>query len=227
MSFARPSSNLGRLTAFARALHADCSGLALIEFAYALPFLTTLGLYGGEIANYATVKTRINQTALQLADNASRIGENGVIKDIKIYESDINDILTGASYSAADLNLATRGRIIISSLTQNTSGGQWIQWQRCGGSLNYVSSYGKQDDGKTGTGFAGMGATGKEIKSAANTAVIFVEIAYTYQPLFTNKWLPGPAQITAVGAFNVRDDRDLTQVYQQNGVAPSKCPWNP
>lgn len=206
-----------------RRLKGDCSGLAMIEFAYSLPLLTIAGLYGAELANYATVKTRISQTAMEVADNASRIGENGVLQNIKIYESDINDLFTGAVYSDKDLGFAANGRIILSSLTQNSDGGQWIQWQRCAGSLSYNSSYGTAGDGATGTGFTGMGPSGNKITAAPDTAVMFVEIAYRYQPLFTNAWVPGPTLMTSIAAFNVRDDRDLTQVYQQTGVTPSSC----
>ena len=214
------------LTGFRRTFRhflADTSGLALIEFAYSLPVLTTVGLYGAELANYATVKMRISQTALKVADTASRIGENGVLQDIKIYESDVNDVFTGAEYAGRDLDIEDNGRIILSSLTQNSDGGQWIQWQRCAGNLSYSSTYGNEDDGATGTSFPGMGPSGEEITSAAGTAVMFVEIAYTYQPLFTSSWVPGPTQITAIAAFNVRDDRDLTQIYQKSGVTPSAC----
>lgn len=215
----------GKIRRLMERLRADRSGMALVEFAYSLPLLTAVGLYGAEVANYATVKMRISQTALALADNASRIGENGVLQDIKIYESDINDILTGATYSDADLNLAGNGRVILSSLTQNSSGGQWIQWQRCTGALtSHASSYGDQGDGITGTSFPGMGPTGKEITASSGTAVMFAEIAYTYQPLFSDAWIPGPTVMTAIAAFNVRDDRDLTQVYPTTGVTASTCP---
>lgn len=200
----------------------DRSGLALVEFAYSLPLLTAVGLYGAEVANYATVKMRISQTALNLADNASRIGENGVLQDIKIYESDINDIFTGAEYANRDIDLATNGRMILSSLQQNGSGGQWIAWQRCDGSLSYSSSYGVQGDGATGTSFPGMGPS-EPIKAASGTAVMFVEIAYTYQPLFSEAWIPGPEVMSAIATFNVRDDRDLSQVYPTTGVTASTC----
>jgi len=204
-------------------LRADCSGLALMEFAFSLPIFMGAGLYGAELANYATVKMNVSQTALALADNASRIGENGVLQDIRIYESDINDLFIGADYSNRKLNLATNGRIILSSLTQNSSGGQWIQWQRCTGALSHASSYGNAGDGAVGTSFAGMGPASSRITAAADTAVMFVEVAYRYQPLFTDAWLPGPEIITAVGAFNVRDDRDLTQIYTESGVTASTC----
>lgn len=217
------SSRLSPFFRRMRTLPHDTGGLALIEFAYSLPFLTAIGIYGAELANYATVKMQISQVALHVADNASRIGENGVLQDIKIYESDINDLFTGAEMQAGDRDLATNGRIILSSLTRNGSGGQWIQWQRCDGALDHDSTYGEEGDGATGTSFQGMGPTGNKITASSGTAVMFVEVAYTYQPLFSDSWVPGPTKMVEFAAFNVRDDRDLTQIYTLSGVTASTC----
>lgn len=206
-----------------KALIRNSSGLALIEFAYSLPFLTVVGMYATELTNYAWVKLQVSQIALNVADHASRIGENGVLQDIRIYESDINDVFIGADLESGNLGLADNGRVILSSLTQNDDGGQWIQWQRCDGNLDYDSTYGEEGDGATGTSFPGMGVAGQEITSAADSAVMFVEVAYTYQPIFSQKWVPGPMQMVEFAAFNVRDDRDLTQIYTTSGVTASTC----
>lgn len=214
---------LGSLTRRLKALFHDRSGLALIEFAYSLPFLTIVGMGATELTNYAWVKLQVSQIALNTADHASRLGENGVLQDIKIYESDINDLFTGADLESGSLDLAANGRVILSSLTRNDDDGQWIQWQRCTGALDHDSSYGEEGDGETGTSFTGMGISGKEIKASADTAVMFVEVAYTYQPLFTDAWVPGPMELVEFAAFNVRDDRDLTQIYTVSGVTASTC----
>lgn len=217
------SSRLSPVPRLWKTLRDDRSGIALVEFAFALPLFMGLGLYGAELANYATIKMNVSQTALTVADNASRIGENGVLQNIRIYESDINDLFVGADYSNTKLDLAHNGRIILSSLTRNGDDGQWIQWQRCIGDLDHASSYGDTNDGETGTNFPGMGPSDNPITAASDTAVMFVEVAYRYQPLFTNVWIPGPEIITAIGAFNVRDDRDLSQIYTESGVTASSC----
>lgn len=211
------------MTTKLKSLFRDRSGLALIEFAYSLPFLTIVGMGATELTNYAWVKLQVSQIALNTADHASRLGENGVLQDIKIYESDINDLFVGAELESGSLDLAANGRVILSSLTQNASGGQWIQWQRCTGALDHDSTYGKEGDGETGTSFAGMGLSGKEITASSGTAVMFVEVAYTYQPLFSDAWVPGPKNLVEFAAFNVRDDRDLTQIYTVSGVTASTC----
>ena len=60
------------LRALLRRLARDRSGLAMIEMAYAAPFLMLLGLGGVEVANYAIIHMRVSQLAVSLADNASR-----------------------------------------------------------------------------------------------------------------------------------------------------------
>ena len=46
-----------------RALRADTSGIAMIEFAYALPLLMVVGGFGIEMTNLATVNQSVSQSA--------------------------------------------------------------------------------------------------------------------------------------------------------------------
>ena len=52
------------------------SGLAFIEFAMALPVLSTLGLCGLETANLAMAHLRVSNIAMLTADNASRVRDS-------------------------------------------------------------------------------------------------------------------------------------------------------
>ena len=52
------------------------SGLALTEFAFSLPVLLALGLYGFETANLAIGHMRISNMAMLTADNAARVRES-------------------------------------------------------------------------------------------------------------------------------------------------------
>ncbi len=97
-------------------------------------------------------------------------------------------------------NVTTGGRFILSSLEQNSSGGQWIHWQRCIGTGNFTSSYGTQGTGSTGTSFAGMGPSGSVIKAPAQNAVMFVEAYYVYKPLVSSR-LFGTPTIHTTSAF--------------------------
>lgn len=196
------------------------SGMAALEFALILPFLTIAGLYGTEMAWYMLVNMRASQVAMQVADNASRIGDTSTLTSRKIYESDINDIMIGANLDGGSmLNLLTNGRVIVSSLQVDASNNQFIKWQRCKGLKNVASSYGVAGDIKVG----GMGPTGHKITAITGDAAIFVELVYDYQPLFSSRFITNK-KITALASFNVRDSRDLTQIYQTNPASTvSSC----
>lgn len=211
-------SRFGR---FARALAKGQSGVALTEFAFVAPIFLSMGLMGSETAYYTITHMQVSQIAMQVADNASRVGETDVLTARKVYEDDINGSLVGAEKAGNTINLFEQGRVIISSLQQNADGGQWIAWQRCRGVKNYQSAYGTEGTGASGTSFPGMGEAGSEITASPGTAVMFVEVAYDYQSLTPFDWLDNE-QIVYTAAFNVRDQRDLTQLYQTNpptGVA--------
>jgi hypothetical protein len=206
---ARTSAGLRPIRRFAARLRRDTSGLALIEFAFAAPIMLTLGLYGLEAANLALVHMRMSQITSNLADTASRIGLDSPLSLKQIRESDINDAFQAVRLQGSNYNVAATGRFILSSLEQNSSGGQWIHWQRCLGKGNFASSYGVQDSGKNGNAFAGMGPAGSEIKAPAKQAVMFVEAYYVYQPLVSSR-LFGTPTIHTTASFIVRDIRDLT-----------------
>ena len=197
------------LARLARRLRDDQSGLALIEFAYSLPVLMVLSMGGLEIANLATAHMRVSQIAMLVADNASR-------ERTSIDEGDINEIFTGAELAGANLkNFKANSRIFLSDLEPNsqtgTNAGQYIRWQRCWGNGSFTSSYGKAGDGTSDASLKdGMGpgttATTK-IASGSGTAVMFVEVAYTYQPLVSNS-IFGTKVIRYTSAFNVRERTD-------------------
>lgn len=192
------------------------SGVAMIEFALGMPLLLTAGLWGAETANYALINMKIGQLAVHLADNASRVGDVSTLKDRKIYESDINDVLYGAQIQAGSMNLFANGRVIISSLEVDPdSGEQYIHWQRCRGAQHVPSSYG--DEGETLPN--GMGPANQEVLAQEGEAVIFVELHYNYQPLVWAKFVNDPA-IFAISSFTVRDSRDLSQIYQRDPASP-------
>lgn len=201
-----------RLRSLTRRLSRDTSAVAFVEFAFTAPIVLAMGMLGTETAYFVITHMQISQVAMQVADNASRVGEQDVLTARKVYESDINESLIGAEKLGETFQIFERGRVIISSLQRNPDGGQWIAWQRCRGAKVYDSSYGREGDGANGTGFDGMGKPGSKITASNGTAVIFVEIAYDYDSLTPFDIYDG-RQITYTAAFNVRDSRDLTQLY--------------
>lgn len=210
-----------RAAQFAASLRADCSGLAMVEFAFTAPIILSLGLMGSETAYYTVTHMEVSQLAMQVADNASRVGENDVLVNRKIYEDDVIEVFIGAEKLGQRLNIFDQGRIVVSSLEMNDDGGQWIHWQRCRGAKNYDSKWGSEGDGENGTGFNGMGTP--RIRASSGTAVMFVEVSYTYESLTPFDYLDGN-EIEYTAAFNVRDQRDLTQIYASNsGATPKRC----
>ena len=210
----------GLVGGFARLVVSRC-GVAATEFALCLPFLLGAGLMGLEVANRAIVQTQVAQLTAQIADNASRIGDTSTLQDRKIYESDIDDLLRGAAVQGGGrLDLFGHGRVIVSSLevVPGTDDQQYIHWQRCAGTKHHLSSYGLEGDGLNG-GLPGMGPSGKEVWAFPEEAVIFVEVVYDYQSLVGPRFgMTG--EIVSTASFTVRDDRDLTQIYQRDPAAP-------
>ncbi len=211
----RHSRLRARITAFVARLRADTRAIAFIETAFTLPVLLTAGLGGLEIANLMITHTRISGVALSVADNASRIASGSNLALPQVREVDVNDVFTGANLQGGNLNIVTNGRIILSSLEVNASGGQWIHWQRCYGDKQWGSRYGAEGTGATGTGFAGMGPLGSEVKGSTGNPVMFVEIFYDYQPFMFGSFV-GTKRIEYSAAFTVRDARDTSNIFNPN-----------
>jgi hypothetical protein len=71
------------------------------------------------------------------------------------------------------------------------------------------------DGGHGRNGAAGRGSSGR----SRDEAVIFVEIAYDYESL-VGETFGFSDEVHATASFTVRDDRDLTQIYQRNPGNP-------
>lgn len=227
---------------FAGSLRDDHSGLAFIEFAFALPVVLALGLLGLETANYAMSNLRVSNIAMLTADNASRVRDS-------IDEGDVVELLTGAKMSGSNINFAQNGRIILTDLERHsTQNLQWVRWQRCDGALNYtpnpaalrpltaggaVITNGTEiyntdrittssaPSNETKASLASVGTGTNVISANAGTAVMVVEVAYNYQPVIPNSFLQG-RQITYVSAFNVRQRTDQT-LRNINRITPKSC----
>lgn len=211
-----------RLTAlprrFSRRLLGDRSGVAMIEFAFTAPLILGLGMLGTETAYLVITHLKVSQVAMQVADNASRVGSTDVVAARRVFESDINETLVGAEKLAEGIGIFQQGRVIISSLQQNAQNGQWIAWQRCRGAMQWPSTFGEEGDGTNGNGFPGMGQPGREITASPGTAVMFVEVAYTYDALTPFEIFDNQV-ITYTAAFNIRDNRDLTRLFDDGAGA--------
>lgn len=184
-------------------LRRDRRGVAIIEFAIALPVLLTLVLVGLETANYVIASQRLSQIAAVVADTASRGATT-------IDDKQVNEIMAGAKMIGMPIKFAQNGRIILSDLEQSTSdtAKQWIRWQRCAGAKQVGSSYGAPT-AMTSATMTAMGPTGNQIASQTGSAVMFVEVVYDYQPIVARSILGTPT-IRFTSAFNVRQRDDYS-----------------
>ncbi len=201
----------------------DTRAVALTEFALGLPLLLLLGLTGSELANWIITKMRVSQMALQIADNASRMGDGSSAGSKSVSETDINEVFTGGELQSGGLDLATNGRAILSDLeptdTSDPPTKFKIQWQRCYGSQNHTSLYGVQG----ATNLAGIGPTGAQVSAQTRNATMFVEVYYSYKPLFSASIVPSTT-FDEVASMAVRDQRTLS-VMPTNAeqATPANC----
>ena len=174
----------------------------MTEFALSLPILISLSFVGVETANYTLANLRASQIALMVADNAGRVRTS-------IDEADINEVMIGARLAGQNIDLGTKGRIILSSLEPNGQAapntGQMIRWQRCFGAKNVTSSYGVEGAGTTNATMAdGMGPTGSKISAMNGAAVMFVELVYDYTPIMPDAFFSART-IRYTAAYTVRE----------------------
>jgi len=205
-------------------LFTDKSGVALTEFAFACPVILTLGLVGLEMSNLAITHMKVSQAAMHIADDASRIGEVSTLKERKIYEYQIKDLLLGSDLQVGKaIDIYEFGRVIISSQEVDPDDPdekqQYIHWQRCMGKYTYKSNFGDEGTGKGESNFAGMGPEGQEVLALPGDAVMFVEVFYEYQPIITDAFVGDP-EISVFSSFTVRSPRDLSQIYQKDPANP-------
>lgn len=185
-----------------RALAADNSGVALIEFAFIAPMMGFLIISAVELAYLAQIHMRVSEVANTVSDNASRVTRG-------IDEVNIREVFAGANVLGEPMDFEENGRIVLSSLQENghngSREGQVIDWQRCWGDLNIASLYGEEGKGRDDNSLEhGMGRTGNEVTSEGTNAVIFAEVSYEYTPLFLHS-VVGEKTLRYESAFSVRD----------------------
>ena len=220
MSAPKPSSTprLSKAWNKLRGLSRDNSAVALVEFAFAAPLVLGMGMMGTETAYFSITHMQVSQLAMQVADNASRVGESQLAAQV-VTEDDINGVLVGAEKLGQRLGIFENGRVVISSLQQNGDGGQWIAWQRCRGAKRVQSDFGVEGTGSSGTSFDGMGDASNPITASPGTAVIFVEVFYDYDPITPFEFF-GATTMNYTAAFNIRDIRDLSGLQQTTPASP-------
>ncbi|QJU57912.1 pilus assembly protein [Sphingomonas sp. AP4-R1] len=225
------------MSASLRRLRGAERGVVLVEMGLALPLVLLVGLGGLEVARYSLTVLRMNQIAAAVADNAGRVRQG--LDETDVNEIMIGGKLMGGSDFAANgriilSDLEQRTNTSGSNGTGATSPGnpngyrQWIRWQRCAGALSRTSSYGVPTNGsgvavvdldsKTNADHGaveknsildGMGPAGQQISAAGGTAVMVVEVFYTYRPMVPF-YSFATSSIHVFEAYNIRQRTDFT-----------------
>ncbi len=195
-----------RLSAF----RSDQKGLALVEFAYVAPILLVLGMGGAELTNYALTQMRISQLAISLADNASRARQfvSGAALDFANtmfarFFKGLNCNPVASTSRPMDASCC-RALSEISPAASGFTGNAALERRP-----HYEPQYGRQGTGAVGNTYPGMGPSSNRVTAEQNFAVMYVEVAYEYEPLVFTTIVPSQT-IRKNAAMFVRDDRDLT-----------------
>ncbi|MGE0255573.1 MAG: TadE/TadG family type IV pilus assembly protein [Alphaproteobacteria bacterium] len=166
MQFFRALANLVRLPR-------ESGGSVLVEFAMAVPVFVGLLLGGIEVARYALAVQKLDRVAASVADLVARL--DGVTT------ADLDDVFAAARLVAAPLDMAGRGRVIVSAIA-DTGTGDRVHWQRLdGGALTAASSVG------VAGGFASVPGA---ITIPDGESIVVAEVVYAWSPLLV-PWLGG------------------------------------
>ena len=115
----------------------NSQGNVVVEFALALPILLLLLLASAELGRFVLLNQKIDRVAVSMSDLVARAET--------ISETDLDDIFNAAGHVAEPFDLDSRGRVVISSVTNDDGEGATIAWQRAGaGSFLAASEVGTE-----------------------------------------------------------------------------------
>lgn len=116
-------------------------GGVMIEFGFAMPMLILLMLGGIELGRYVLLHQKLDRTAMTVSDLVARVQAVTV--------ADVDTIFTAANLVMEPFDISEDGRVIISSVIED-SGSPKVIWQRSGGgTLAVTSEIGAQGDNAT------------------------------------------------------------------------------
>jgi Flp pilus assembly protein TadG len=166
----------------------DRQGIAVVEFALALPVLMTL-FYGViEITRYILIAQKVEKLAHSVADVTAQ--------SQTVSLASLDQVMAAASDIMSPYNLSTNGRIIVSSLYRAAGvAGASVSWRYTGGgSLTAASNLGAL--GTTPSMPAGFTFEERE-------NVIAAEVFYQFSPLISNQFF-GTTTIYRVAFYKPR-----------------------
>lgn len=156
------------------------AGNVAVEFALVVPILLLLMLGSVEMARFVLLHQKLDRAATTISDLVARAET--------IDQSELDDIFTAAGEVAAPFDLAGRGVVIVSSITNPDGNGATIAWQRNGGGgLSATSHTGTEgDDASLLEGF--------EVREGET--VIISEVFFDFEP-FLSELIVAPQTLYA------------------------------
>jgi Flp pilus assembly protein TadG len=154
----------------------DDRGAAAVEFGLILPVLVLLYAVGFEVCEAATVKRKLTDTTVQLANLTSQY--------TKVAKSDISTIMNASSETMTPFPNSSLG-IVLSEISVDGTGKATVTW-----SQSYLN----------GVAFTGNPITKAPVAPAsfatANSSYIVVQSTYAYTPVIAGN-LVAPMTLTS------------------------------
>lgn len=144
-------------------------GSVLIEMAVAIPLLVVLLFSGLEVARFMLTHQKISRLATSVADISSQ-GQT-------ISEAEITNVFDATEFVAGNLDFATEGYMILTSVSRDGANDPAVEWQR---------DHGTQISGETVSKIGNPGGTATipaSFELQAGEGLIIAEVYYDYDAL--------------------------------------------
>ncbi len=170
-------------------LIANRQGVAMIEFAFALPVMLILIIGVVEMGRLLLLEQKLAHVARTMADLVSQEGT--------LAASDFNNLFSAVRFVAEPFDMSEKGTVIVSSVSVvNSSSPPVMNWQRAGaGSLSASSSI-----GQPGVDTPNLPAN---FTVREGYTVIVAEAVFDFSPLFSSSIFP-PHRINRIAWFRAR-----------------------
>jgi len=156
----------------------DDRGLAVMEFAFALPVLVTILLGCFDAARFVLINQKMSRVASQSADLVAQL-------DV-VTEAEIDDLFIAAESTAEPFPLDTEGKVVISSIFRPYSPADAVPsivWQR-ETALGLLATSHLGPEGQSSPTLP----EGFSLRNGEN--VIVAEVFFDYQPVFFGTVFP-------------------------------------
>ena len=180
-------------------------------------------MFGLETANLTLTSLRVSQAALNLSDNASRMGQaiaNSTSRTV--YESDVNQMLTGLGLQAGDIEILERGRVILSSWSATVMVASGSTGSGARGRPIISPTMVPKTPGQPALPLLEWAKPGMRSRHQTEPQSCLSKIIYEHEPLFGDLFYQNKI-IRHEAVFNIRDNRNLGAGVVADGEPAATC----